>query len=170
MQGSKSDFDRKFFLEQLDFTLDQRHAEERLQRAKEVARAVGATGPAADPPQFSDFSDHEYFDMSSGQQDLLWELQQEEIRRWIDQETDRLFPEGRDAVVGEDCWSIPDSHIEQGGRHIFAFPDGLQPDLEDTTDDWQGRILIDSWARTQQMLRGSIRLREPFWWEVCNGI
>ena len=169
VRGTKSDFDRMFFMEQIDFTAEQLEAERRLERARQHAKAAGVMQSEDLTSDFGDLSDNGYTNASDHGEDLLWGLKKEEIRDWADR-IDVLFVDGEPKAIGENDWSVMGDRPEPGGKPVHAISDGIQPYLDDLLDEPERRKAIDDYRQKMDRLRATIALRELHWWEECCGI
>ena len=165
ISGSKSDFDRTFFLEQIELTAEAGEAERRVERACEHARAVGIKLK----DDLGDRSDDGYDDISDCGEDLLWELKKDAIKDWADS-IDVVFVDGEPRAIGEDSLSVMDGRTEPGSKPVHAFSDGIQPYMDDIFEDPDRRKAIDRYIQKMERLRVTMVLRELHWWEECCGI
>ena len=167
---AKLEFDQHYFLRQGRITKQQILTEADRDLFERQVKELGAQYREEMTSGFSDCSGDGYDDSGFDPRCLVWQLEEERIKRWVDAERERLGLNVGPAVPHQESdWDIQEPPLDSGSRLVLPLGDGFGFHMEDLFEGKQ-RKKIDDYAQKQNRVRAMILLREPHWWEVCTGV
>ena len=170
IEGTKTDFDRGYFLEQIKATHEISMAERRLDFAEREAQRTGALRLHELTSNFGEWPGDD--EAHSVYDDPVWDTKKQEIEEW------RTNKQQEDIVI-ETKWHVEMSSRGDEGKSIKSASDIGPEDLA----EGKRKELLDKWKAHQEKLRATpcfIRLPEegpdlveadePFWFQECCGV
>lgn len=174
LHGTKTDFDKTYYMEQCRLLQEQAQAEEYAKEQRKLVRDIGAMHRSEIVSNFGTWSDdgylHEGEELAEKiKEDIKWQITEEAIVKWLENEDLK-------AINKDSEWEIKEDRLDPGSKAIMAFPEDVIPPhpFDDLAEGRERRYIDKLEVLRSRKFRpdylAAKALEEKAWYQVWDGI